>query len=326
MRYYRIICGGPKSLLSRSEKSLESVAQYVSTTIGQVHTRMDDDDSIESFDNLFEPFGLEGGPEKKGDPQPAAPNHRARRARSVRKPPSRACRAAAPTTRRTATCERCGARLARTQMPVAPAADASHHSREACLDRARHGGAGSCPLGAPRQPFQRRRWLGLGDEFHHVHLVGDHSRSPRYINPGDVHLRADLVPVRGSRGRRRCHLLERHRWRPQGRDHLPLLPTGADHRRCSSRTSKTSAASSATPGCAASRCSSTTSRRPPSRNETTVAILSGLTSAACGPRADHPHHQRLPRPDLRRQRSLPRNGRRGRLLRKAHSGRLAPGG
>ncbi|MEK7251973.1 MAG: discoidin domain-containing protein [Actinomycetota bacterium] len=81
---------------------------------------MDDDDSIESFDNLFEPFGLEGGPEKKGDPQPRR-TQPPRQTRQVSPQTTIACvscgSANDPENRH---CERCGARLARTQMPVAP--------------------------------------------------------------------------------------------------------------------------------------------------------------------------------------------------------------
>src|SRR3990167_7282073 len=80
---------------------------------------MDDDDSIESFDNLFEPFGLKGGPGEKGDPEPR--RTQPRQTRQVNPQTTVACvscgSANDPENRH---CERCGARLARTQMPVAP--------------------------------------------------------------------------------------------------------------------------------------------------------------------------------------------------------------
>ncbi|HAX82386.1 MAG TPA: hypothetical protein DCY40_07465 [Actinobacteria bacterium] len=79
-----------------------------------------DDDSLDSFDDLFEPFGLEGKPDK----EPATPR---------RQSPPRSTRAAttvegavacvscgAPNDPDNRHCERCGARLARSQMPVAP--------------------------------------------------------------------------------------------------------------------------------------------------------------------------------------------------------------
>ena len=78
-----------------------------------------DDDSIENFDDLFEPFGLEG---KSATTQPQA--RRAQRPRTMHPGNPEGAIACAscgsandPENRH---CERCGARLARSQMPVAP--------------------------------------------------------------------------------------------------------------------------------------------------------------------------------------------------------------
>lgn len=81
-----------------------------------------DDDQIESFDDLFEPFGLEGRPaterpqaRKAAAPRPARPAGPANPEAAV------ACGSCgspnAPANRH---CDRCGARLSRGQMPVAP--------------------------------------------------------------------------------------------------------------------------------------------------------------------------------------------------------------
>jgi hypothetical protein len=86
---------------------------------GTIPVRMDDD-SIDSFDDLFEPFGLEGKPDK----EPAA-QRRQSAPRSSRSPSpvegAVACGSCgAPNDPDNRHCERCGARLARSQMPVAP--------------------------------------------------------------------------------------------------------------------------------------------------------------------------------------------------------------
>ena len=79
-----------------------------------------DDDSIESFDDLFEPFGLEGEPAKEQDPQARRPQ-KPRTTRPGNPEGAIACASCGaanhPDNRH---CERCGARLARSQMPVAP--------------------------------------------------------------------------------------------------------------------------------------------------------------------------------------------------------------
>lgn len=81
-----------------------------------------DDDSIETFDDLFEPFGLEGGPGKQGPPQQRQP------AAATRRPAPQAPVAGAYPCASCGNvndpanvhCDRCGARLVRSQMPVAP--------------------------------------------------------------------------------------------------------------------------------------------------------------------------------------------------------------
>ena len=78
-----------------------------------------DDDSIETFDDLFEPFGLEGAPGKER-PQARQPQQ-ARSTPPVIPQNGIMCVSCGnsndPENRH---CERCGARLARSQMPVAP--------------------------------------------------------------------------------------------------------------------------------------------------------------------------------------------------------------
>ena len=83
-----------------------------------------DDDSIDTFDDLFEPFGLEGEP-REGTAQPRA----GRRPVPVRSEPvgdaeqrgAITCASCGnPNDPANRHCEMCGARLARGQMPVAP--------------------------------------------------------------------------------------------------------------------------------------------------------------------------------------------------------------
>lgn len=78
-----------------------------------------DDDSIEDFDDLFEPFGLEGKP---GTERPQARRVQPPRTTRPGSPEGAvacgSCGAANHPDNRH--CERCGARLARGQMPVAP--------------------------------------------------------------------------------------------------------------------------------------------------------------------------------------------------------------
>lgn len=78
-----------------------------------------DDDSIENLDDLFEPFGLEGKP--GAEPPQARRTQQPRTTRPGSPEGAIACGSCGaanhPDNRH---CERCGARLARGQMPVAP--------------------------------------------------------------------------------------------------------------------------------------------------------------------------------------------------------------
>lgn len=83
-----------------------------------------DDDSIETFDDLFEPFGLEGGPGKQGPPQPRRPGASTGRPAPQQPQPMAGAYPCASCGNvndpANVHCDRCGARLVRSQMPVAP--------------------------------------------------------------------------------------------------------------------------------------------------------------------------------------------------------------
>ena len=79
-----------------------------------------EDEPIDDFEDLFEPFGLEGKPSK--DPQPVARRQTQSRSATAGIPEGAISCAScgAPNHPDNRHCERCGARLARSQMPVAP--------------------------------------------------------------------------------------------------------------------------------------------------------------------------------------------------------------
>ncbi len=79
-----------------------------------------DDEPIDDFEDLFEPFGLEGKP--SDEPRPVTRRQTpARGASTVPAAGAVACGSCgAPNHADNRHCERCGARLAATQMPVAP--------------------------------------------------------------------------------------------------------------------------------------------------------------------------------------------------------------
>ncbi len=78
-----------------------------------------DDDSLDSFDDLFEPFGLESKPDKEPPPtKRPAQSRRATETVPAGAVPCGSC--GAPNHPDNRHCDRCGARLARSQMPVAP--------------------------------------------------------------------------------------------------------------------------------------------------------------------------------------------------------------
>lgn len=84
---------------------------------------MDDDEPIETFDDLFEPFGLEGGPGSDAPPrQRRTPAGQARPPAPVRTDAGGvACGVCgSPNSPGNVHCDRCGARIVRSQMPVAP--------------------------------------------------------------------------------------------------------------------------------------------------------------------------------------------------------------
>jgi len=79
-----------------------------------------DDDSIDSFDDLFEPFGLEGESTKDPNPQRRQSTPRSTPATTAVEGAVACVSCGAPNHPDNRHCERCGARLARSQMPVAP--------------------------------------------------------------------------------------------------------------------------------------------------------------------------------------------------------------
>jgi hypothetical protein len=79
-----------------------------------------DDDSIDSFDDLFEPFGLEGKSTKEPNPQRRQSTPRSTPATTAVEGAVACASCGAPNHPDNRHCERCGARLAHNQMPVAP--------------------------------------------------------------------------------------------------------------------------------------------------------------------------------------------------------------
>lgn len=85
---------------------------------------MGDENQVDSFDDLFEPFELEDGPPPPGEVPPLPPQERAPRAEPVEPEENVAmvscpsCGTANPSYNRH--CEACGARLSTAPMPVAP--------------------------------------------------------------------------------------------------------------------------------------------------------------------------------------------------------------
>lgn len=79
---------------------------------------MGKDDTLEPFDDIFEPFGLEGAP--AGDAPREVPIRRPTTV-PARGPDALVCASCgSPNDAANRHCERCGARLVRSQMPVAP--------------------------------------------------------------------------------------------------------------------------------------------------------------------------------------------------------------
>ncbi len=73
---------------------------------------MDDNDQIDPFDNLFEPFQLENGPAEE------EPNEPSQRPTGLQPQPCTSCGSINPPGNRH--CEACGARLSQAPLPVAP--------------------------------------------------------------------------------------------------------------------------------------------------------------------------------------------------------------